>query len=150
VWFVLQSVGQQLPTADTPGATATAAAAAAATKDHPLYLQPSVAITNSFGMPSMDRQFLLADIPKAAAALAPGQVSPAAGPPLSIHHSPLVYGRTAPVVPTCAGLAEARSGPVNLLSTTQRSSCAAGICSVFRSAVHKKKRGVLVIPSFIH
>jgi hypothetical protein len=33
-----------------------------------------VAITNSFGMPSMDRDFLLADIPAAQAALQPGQV----------------------------------------------------------------------------
>lgn len=40
----------------------------------PVYLQPSVAITNSFGMPSMDREFLLGDIPRAAAALGPGQV----------------------------------------------------------------------------
>jgi hypothetical protein len=34
----------------------------------------AVAITNSFGMPSMDAQFLLQDIPAAAAALGPGQV----------------------------------------------------------------------------
>jgi hypothetical protein len=33
-----------------------------------------VAITNSFGMPSMARDFLLADIPAAQAALRPGQV----------------------------------------------------------------------------
>jgi hypothetical protein len=33
-----------------------------------------IAITNSFGMPSMDRDFLLKDIPAAKAALNPGQV----------------------------------------------------------------------------
>jgi hypothetical protein len=33
-----------------------------------------VAITNSFGMPSMARDFLMADIPAAQAALRPGQV----------------------------------------------------------------------------
>jgi hypothetical protein len=33
-----------------------------------------VAITNSFGMPSMDSGFLMADIPAAQAALRPGQV----------------------------------------------------------------------------
>ena len=33
-----------------------------------------IAITNSFGMPSMDRDFLLKDIPAAQAALGPGQV----------------------------------------------------------------------------
>jgi hypothetical protein len=99
---MLQSVGQQLPSPHTPAATAAAAAAAGA-QDHPLYLQPSVAITNSFGMPSMDRGFLLADIPKAAAALAPGQVRLAARPPVPFHLSPLVTGHTVPVMPTGPG-----------------------------------------------
>ena len=52
-----------------------AAAAAAAVSGVSPAPPPAVAITNSFGMPSMDQQYLLQDIPAAAAALGPGQVS---------------------------------------------------------------------------
>jgi len=71
-----QSAGQQLPqqppqqqqqhTGSSDSHTAAAAAAAGQLS--------SLAITNSFGMPSMDRDYLLRDIPRAAAALGEGQV----------------------------------------------------------------------------
>jgi hypothetical protein len=88
-----QSVGQQLSPIDVSSssqqpALAAAGAAAGTIAGGPaaggaaaggagLLLCPDVAITNSFGMPSMDRQYLLKDIPAAAAALGPGQVLPA-------------------------------------------------------------------------
>lgn len=72
-----QSVGQTLPqhkAGDSSSQQPQDAAAAAVGGAAGVCLQPHVAITNSFGMPSMDRAFLMKDIPAAKAALGPGQV----------------------------------------------------------------------------
>lgn len=65
----LQADGKQLPAA---GDTTPLQAAGVEQPDEAA--ATAVAITNSFGMPSMDAAFLMADIPAAQAALRPGQL----------------------------------------------------------------------------